>query len=417
VPTIGRVIVSEVVNRFERDHVELVDQAAVDTVAMIRSRLVELETAIAEEAASQADVDEEIGRLQGQIAWLQSVIDEKKRVVEIASKVEDTRSVEIPFDGDEYGIFFGGLRGGSGGGDTPVLVRGWDKPAIRVDVRLAAYDEDADVARARLDSVLIHADGDAARAVEDFHDRDTWTRERLEEELPFRHTDILPILTATLDSGPVLSIEIADQAHITTEYEEHRHSAPSVEFPGVTIHVPAMRTLRIVASAATVENVAADVEAITHGGAGSFTDITGDLTVLARTSVGGAFVHGSGMHTAKRIERDSQLTVARIGGAARVETDDSPIRLREIAGTIRARTVVGDIQWTRRQETGVSMRLESDFGTIRAEDAAIAPQYDDWKWWGTPDPLYAGTGIPDETLDAHIQLFTVAGHISVTNDA
>ncbi len=406
---------SEVVNRFERDHVELVDQAAVDTVAMIRARLEDLDAAIAEEDASQAGVDEEIERLQGQIEWLQGVIDEKKRVVEIAAKVEDMKSIEIPFDGDEYGIFFGRLMGGPGGGDTPVLVRGWDKPAIRVDVRLAAYDEDADVARARVDSVLIHADGDAARAVEDFHDRESWTRDRLEKELPFRHTDILPILTATLDSGPVLSIEIADQAHITTEYDGHHHSAPSVEFPGVTIHVPAMRILRIVASAATVGNVEADVEAITHCGAGFFTDIAGNLTALARTATGGMFSSDDTERTAKRIPGDHRLTAARISGDVRVETDDSPVALREIAGTVRARTVAGDIQWTRTEETGVSMRIESDFGTIRAEVPAIAPQSDGWKWWGTPNPLYAGTGTPDETVDAHIQLFTVAGHISVTN--
>ncbi len=61
------------------------------------------------------------------------------------------------------------------------------------------------------------------------------------------------------------------------------------------------------------------------------------------------------------------------------------------------------------------MRLESDWGTIHAEHAAIDPQSDDWKWWGRPDPLYAGTGTPDETLDARIQLFSVVGNVVVTN--
>jgi len=396
--------------------VELVDRAAVDTVAMIRKRLEDIESDIAEEEATRGDVTEEIERLQGQIEWLQRVIEEKTRVVEIASKEDGAKSVEMPFDGDTYNVLLGRFGDSARGRDTPIHVKGWDRPAIRVEAQLAAFDEDAAVARQRVESVVIHAGGDAAQAVDNYHDRESWDRAKIEDEMRFRHADTLPILTRILEDGsPVLSIEIADQAHITTEYGGHSHSAPSVEFPGITIFVPPMKTLRILASEARIEHVCADVEVIAHGGMGTFTDITGDLRALIRSALGGRFINNDTTHSARRIECDDDVVIARVGGDVSVETDSAAVRLREIGGAIRARTVVGDIQWVRTRETDTSMRLESDWGTIHAEHAAIDPQWDDWKWWGTPNPLYAGTGTPDETLDAHIQLFTVAGNIAVTN--
>jgi hypothetical protein len=112
-----------------------------------------------------------------------------------------------------------------------------------------------------------------------------------------------------------------------------------VEVGPVTVFVPPMMTLRVVAGAARIEDVSADVEVVTHRGGGAYTDISGDLTVIARNAIGGAFLQTGKTRSAKRPEGDDQVTIARVGGDVSVETDNAPVRLREVGGTIRARVL------------------------------------------------------------------------------
>jgi len=140
---------SERIVRLERDKVELLDEAAVELVEMVRERLESLNERIEAGEVTLAEASQKIDQLERQLAWLEEAIFSQKRTVRLCEKVTDTIERRFALDGDVLVVLLGRL----GGAGMPVQIEGHDELGVRIAVAVTSYDESADVARGRLAAV------------------------------------------------------------------------------------------------------------------------------------------------------------------------------------------------------------------------------------------------------------------------
>lgn len=425
--------------RFALDHVEVVDQPALDTVETIRKSIEELTACIDAGALSSSEADDQLDRLQRQLSWLESVVNERKKTVKLCEKVEITRAETFAADRAELTV----LIGGAGGSGADVEVLGWDEPHIQASVDVHSYDAELSVARRRAESVAPTVTDDLAEALSDFGYRDVGDVAAFRRVLSFKCADVSEWLDAIEASPAFFYVAVPLQDWVSVAYAvpgtkvTRRSNSRAIDLQRIVLCVPRSTRLRVVANGATVRGMRSDVDVIAYEGGVSISDAEGDVRVVSRIATGGDFHQSSGRHVyrARRIPKDdARVRLTGVRGSTFVRSDAAEVHIEDVIGAMDVKTTTsrvearlsggnfadavpmrfasecGAIELILPEGARTEYRLETDYGEILYEAGKISESQNAV---GDDLPLYVGSGSRAETQQAPLQARTVAGNIHV----